>query len=123
MCPDDEIDWELPEQKRLTFLREQMARPWRGKPARYEVSFRVRDIELAQGTEASLKWFREECQPVVKNLTGGRARYAGTDVFVDDKADAQMISLFFTGFVCWVLDWKDMTWVEAPKSLGNLPDL
>jgi hypothetical protein len=97
--------------------------PYWGRPAQYEICFRLSDMTDKHGSNQTWIWFREECIPVIKNLTGNRAHFKHFSAFVDDKADYEMIKLFFTGFVERIIDWKMADYVFISNPSDNLPDL
>jgi hypothetical protein len=107
----------------LDLLRQEMARPHKGKPARYEISFRANHMCASRSLDAFNYWWSREAVPVMKNMTGDRARFESGSCYVAEREEAVLIAMFFQGFVIGVLDWDNTVWVTLPKIAGSvLPD-
>lgn len=108
----------------LELLRQIMARPNSGRPARYEVQFRTMQMAQAKSRADMNEWWHTEAVPVVKNMTGERALFDSEPgrCYVNDRQAAILIAMFFKGFVLGVLDWSNTTWVTLPKTEDRIPD-
>jgi len=108
----------------LEILRQQMARPYSGRPAQFEVQFRTMQMMQAKSREQVNAWWHGEAVPIIKNMTGERAVFLSEPgrCYLNDQQGAVLIAMFFKGFVLGVLDWSNTTWITLPKTEERLPD-
>jgi len=101
----------------LVALRQEMEQPCHGRPARYEIQFNPDGKH-----EEAVRWWQEEAQPIMKNMTGDQIKIVGLfSAYTDNKQEAILISMMLYNHIIGILDWDEISWVELRPKTESIP--